>query len=112
MKFSDAEIEKAKELKKLNLVKKSNHSPQVGSFIWSRSDLEGCVLLGDQVYLIVSLNDRGSDLIWLPTFDELLEVSRSLQISFSMITDYLHRRRFADGREREGLYQILIERLR
>jgi hypothetical protein len=110
--FSESEIQKAKELKKLRLEEKAELAPTAGSFLFGRHCPEACVQIDGQVFLLIDEKFDSSAYVWLPTFDELLAISRKLKISFSFVTDFLHRRRFADGREREGIYQLLIERLR
>lgn len=112
MNFSDAEIEKAKELKKYHLQEKMKCSPKRGSYLFVRHAPEKTVRIADQIFLITEEDESQKDCVWLLNFDELLEIAREQKISFSFITDFLHRKRFADGREREGFYQILIERLR
>lgn len=115
MLFSSDEIEKAKELKRLgnsNSKKTPVWNPKCGDYVWSRHCPSGARSTSQEnVFLIMEAPDA-EGLIWLPTFDQGLEMARHFQISFSQITDYIHRRRFADGREREGLYQLLIEHLR
>jgi hypothetical protein len=112
MNFSADEIEKAKELKKIRFQEKTTTTPQVGSYLFARHAPAHCIAVAEQIFLITERDESQKDCVWLPSFDELLEASRKMNISFSMITDYLHRKRFADGREREGLSQLLLERLR
>lgn len=112
MNFSVDEIEKAKELKRHQLREKTKLSPRRGSFLYGRHCPKGCSEISEGVHLLIDLDESQAQYIWLPTLDECLELSKSLNLNFSLITDYLHRKRFADGREREGLYQLLIERLR
>ncbi|MDB5039171.1 MAG: hypothetical protein JWQ35_2699 [Bacteriovoracaceae bacterium] len=112
MKFSADEIEKAKEMKRLHLFEKIKLTPQIGSCLFGRHCPQHALPIDEQVFLIIELHESQKDYLWLPTLDETLEITRELKISFSQITDFLHRRRFADGREREGLYQLLIEKLR
>lgn len=112
--FRSEEIEKARELKKLQFPKKwlPNWKPEVGHYFWSRKAQEGTQAISEDILLVVSPHSSHEDLVWLPTFDDLLRYSKDLGISFSMVTDFLHRRRMADGKEREGFYVLLIERLR
>lgn len=113
MKFSESEIEKAKELRKLKLTEKlKNFSFREGHYLSTRHAPEGTIAVSENAFLIVEKNKAHDDCVWLPTFDDLLEICRELQVSFSQITDYIHRRRFADGKEREGIYQLLIDKLR
>ena len=118
MKFTDSEIEKAKELKRLKLQDRiENFSMGAGRYFWARENWakensNSSIQIQSQIFLAVENLEVGPHFIWMPTFDDLLEIAPQLQITFSQITDYLHRRRFADGREREGLYQLLIEKLR
>ena len=110
MNFSESEIEKCKELKKLGFQK--SWQPQVGQYLWSRQTPQGCKQISEQIHLIVDALPELQSELWLPRFDDLIEVCRSRMISFSKITDYMHRRRFADNNEREGLYQLLIDEMR
>lgn len=113
MKFSESEIEKAKELKRLKLHERiKNFSIQPGYYLSARECPKGCIEVAPHIFLVVSTVDPDASFLWLPTFDNLIEATRDLKISFSQITDYLHRRRFADVNEREGVYQLLIEKLR
>lgn len=112
MKFTSEEIEKANELARLRFFDKVKIRPAIGSYLTGRKLCAGCVALDEPIFLIVSLDPEQEKLLWLPTWEEALEMTRELKLSFSLITDFLHRRRFADGREREGLYQLLIERAR
>ncbi len=113
--FSDEELQKAKELRDKKLIDRSGLSPSVGSFVFSKSPLTMTVALENDFHVIVrivdatSVEDHG---LWLPTLDEALHIARQLKISFAQITDYIHRKRYADGRERLGVYQLLIESLR
>lgn len=112
MKFSESEVEKAKELKRLKLADRAKIIFEIGNYFWGRQCPTGYVQVGENIFLLTGSLDDNANLVWLPTFDEILRLTPALGISFSQITDYLHRRRFADGREREGLYQLLIEKLR
>jgi hypothetical protein len=115
MRFTESEIEKAKELRRLKLqnqLAEKNFVLGPGHYISARECPTGCIEIHPQVFLIVGEWDTNANVIWLPTIDDLLEITTHMKISFSLITDYLHRRRFADGKEREGIYQLLIEKLR
>jgi len=111
MSFSESEIEKCRELKRLGLHRLWH--PAVGQFIVAKSPLEGTQGASEATAIIIDAEAVDRDAaIWLPTFDDLLQICRELKISFSQMTDYLHRRRFADQNEREGVYQLLIETLK
>ncbi|MBN8555261.1 MAG: hypothetical protein J0L93_07445 [Deltaproteobacteria bacterium] len=120
--FSEAEVEKAKELKRLHWKKKLTPEnlklveelfPRIGNYLWSRECPEGCIATSsEQIFLVIEKKEAQGENLWLPTFDELLKLSRLFSVSFAQTTDFMHRRRFADGREREGLLQLLIEKLR
>ncbi len=111
MAFSEDEIEKCKELKKLGLQK--NWSPKAGQYVHARECPDACSEISAGVFLIQSPTAISpTEILWLPTFDDLLTETKRLKITFSQVTDYLHRRRFADKNEREGVYQLLIEQLR
>ncbi len=113
MTFTEIEIEKAREIKRSKKITPVvNWEPKAGQFIHARHCPEGCQEIQPGVYLIVTPSSALKDQVWLMTIDELLEMAQTLQISFSFITDFIHRRRFADGKVREGIYQILIEKFR
>jgi len=106
--FSETEIQIAKELKRLGIALE----PKRGRYLSSRHCPEGCIEIAPQVFMIIDPLETQKDAIWLPTFDELLELAKKSDMSFSFITDFIHRRRFADRNEREGLMQAFIEKLR
>ncbi len=116
--FTESEIEKARELKRLKFpTAKFAKSPtpwvaKSGHYVFARHCPEGCQSVQEQVHLVISPRAELEDTVWLPRMDDLLEVAKNHQVSFSQITDYLHRKRFADKNEREGLYQLFIELLR
>lgn len=112
MEFLDTEIEKLKELKRMKLYERISLKPQVGSYLFSNESLPSAIRLTDSIYIISSPAEIPERAIWLLTLDEILAATRELRISFSQVTDYIHRKRYADGREREGVYQLLIEALR
>ncbi len=118
--FTDDEVKLAKELRRLGFPDKprgqtksppANPACQAGQYFWARRCPKGCCPIQENVFMVTesNLDDVGSEGVWLPTFDEGLEVARTHGISFAQITDFMHRRRFADGREREGLYQLFLE---
>ena len=109
--FTDDEISKAKELERLKVFDVFLKSePLLGSYVRARLCPKGCLETPQaEVFLVVDQKLSGESLSLLPSFDQLLKVAKVRNISFSQITDYLHRRRFADGKEREGLMQLLIE---
>jgi hypothetical protein len=106
--WSEKEIELAKELKRLGL----EWTPRRGHYVFARHCPAGCLEIAESVFLVADVTDELTDFVWLPTFDDLLEVARTKDVSFSFITDFCHRRRFADRAEREGFYQLLVERMR
>jgi len=117
MNFTEAEIEKAKELKRLGFPKQKGKdgplwTPQRGHYLHTRHCPPGCVEVSPTVFLITEPNAEHADTTWLPTFEDCLEIARQTQITFSLITDYLHRKRFADTEPRLGLYHLFIEKWR
>lgn len=115
--FTDSEIEKFNQLKKLKLQERANCAPRAGSFFiiktqQAKTPHDSFARLSEDVYVMLLPSQIPDSALWLLTFDELLSAARNLNVSFSQITDYIHRKRFADGREREGLCQLLIESLR
>jgi hypothetical protein len=112
MNFSEAEIEKLKELKRLKIYERLSFQPTIGSWIFFSDKLDNAFQVAENTYILLSSSEVPDRAIWLFTFDEILRAAHELKISFSQVTDYIHRKRYADGREREGLYQLLIETLR
>ena len=110
--FSEDEIEKAKELQKKKIFSRIVARPDRGSFIHARQCPNGCQSINENVFLVVEPSEGQHQEVWLPTIDECLEICRELKISFAQITDYIHRRRFAEGRERLGIYQLILENIR
>jgi hypothetical protein len=110
MTFSETEIAHAKELKRLGFAQ--NWKPVAGHYLSSRHCPEGCIEIEAQVHLVIQPSPSMTDEVWLPRMDDLLLEAKNRKISFSQITDFLHRRRFADRAEREGLMLLLIELLR
>jgi hypothetical protein len=111
--FTEEEISKSKELKKFGFFERLRPlEPTLGSYLFGRNCPKGCIPVQESIFLIVERDESQNNLLWMPQFDELLEMARKLGVSFSLITDFLHRRRFADGKEREGVYQLFLERFR
>ena len=117
MNFSEEEIEKARELKRLGFPKERGKqspvwTPQRGHYLASRHCPTGCIEVASGVFLVIDPHAEQTAAVWLPTLEDCFEVARQTQISFSYVTDYLHRKRFADSAERIGVYQLFIEKLR
>lgn len=117
MRFSESEIEKAKELRRLGFPKARGKdspvwTPERGHYLSARHCPTGCLEVSESVFLILDPQPEHQECVWLPTWDDCLKVAGETQISFSLITDYLHRKRFADSEQRLGLYQLFIEKLR
>ncbi len=111
-KFQD-ELKILKELKRVQFFEKIKPlGPRKGSFVFSKHPLQNCAELGEHVYVLLTDKIEDTEFLWIPHFEELLEVARAQNISFSLITDFIHRKRFADGKEKFGVYQLLLERFR
>ena len=113
--FSEDEIEKAKTLRDKKIYERARMAPRRHSVFFNRNLPSGVIALSETCFIISDdslFDDIAAKSLWLPSFDEALEGLRHLDISFAQITDYIHRKRYADGRERLGLYQLLIETLR
>lgn len=110
MTFSEAEIAHAKELKRLGFGQ--DWKPLAGQYLFARHCPEGCIEIAPQIHLVMQPSPSMTENVWLPRMDDLLVEAKNRKISFSQITDFLHRRRFADRAEREGLMQLFIELLR
>ena len=108
--WTESEIDLARKLQLKGLETKASLRPQIGSCLLTKSPSPH-LPLGDGIVLVTheSLPEKYT---WLPSLDEALQICRTLHISFAQITDYIHRKRYADGREREGVYQLLLEVLR
>lgn len=110
MKYTTEEIEKLKELKRLKTLDRLQKSPfEAGALVFSKYPPQNALRLEENIYVLTAPAPSQEDFLWLPSLDDLLVIASELQISFSQITDFLHRRRFADGKERLGVLQLLIE---
>jgi len=108
--FSESEISLSKELKRLGFQRE--WTPSVGQYLNARHCPPGCQEVSEGVHLILEALPSLRDELWLPRLDDLLTEAKKRNISFSQITDFLHRRRYADRAEREGLLTLFIELLR
>ncbi len=107
--YTEAEIAGIKELRKLRVITLPDR-PAKGDYLYARNCPPGSAETSQaQIFVVLEITSETADCLWLPRFDDLLSIARERKITFSQITDFIHRRRFADGREREGLIQLLIE---
>jgi hypothetical protein len=119
MKFTPAEIELARRMKRLGLA----WTPSVGHYIWDEAGLINCVSpFHDHVYFILDLKHflRRSgtierlqqDLCWLPTWEQAREWLRQAGQSDAEVSQRLFGNRALEaGSERQSLYELLLERL-
>jgi hypothetical protein len=119
MKFTPAEIELARRMKRLGLV----WTPSVGHYVWDEAGLIDCVSpFHDHVYFILDLKHflrragtierLQQDLCWLPTWEQAREWLRQAGQSDAEVSQRVFGSRALEaGNERLLLYELLLERL-
>ncbi|MEO1528751.1 MAG: hypothetical protein AAFX06_25300 [Planctomycetota bacterium] len=120
MRFSEEEIQAARELKALGLA----WEPKVGNYVFDAHDsVEPESPFQDGVYFILNYDhfmrllggvDRFTErMVWLPTWEDLRGILRDLGIAdATVVEDLSNRGSFDSGTERLALYHLLVAHLR
>ena len=117
MKFTKAEITKARQLKQLGL----DWAPGTGSYVWDEAGIINCESpFHDLVYYILdikhflrradSIEQLQRDLCWLPTWFDARQILDGFEVSADEILARLQAdNAFAEQNERLCLYQMIEE---
>lgn len=120
LRFSDDEIDAARELRRVGLP----WTPAVGHYVFDElKQYDRPSPFQDGVYFVLNyqyfMRDMGGEerfqqcMLWLPTWEDARELLRELEVPEREVAEGLRKQRAMEaGIERLALYAILLDRLR